>query len=509
MAIRARTGYLPGGIAFHDGLTGERHLDDLADLAGRPSVRRAALCDRLELSDRTLRRPIRDYSRGMRQKLGIVQALQHDPELAILDEPSEGLDPLMQRAFYSILDDVRGAGRTVLFSSHVLSEVERVCDRVAVVRSGRLVANDDVATLLARRKRRVEVQFEGDAPGPRRRAGRVGGRDRRHAPDVRPRRRPASRCSRRSPRSPVSDLLIEPARLEDAFLELYAADEEPESDVDRAPSAGRRMINAPLLRQTWRAQRTRVAVIAIALAVWSSLMPVIYATFGRQMESLIQSGIIPEAFLRLLGSSVFGLDAAIALGVGHPIAIALQVVYPVGFAAAAIAGERQSGTLEVLLARPVSRRTVFVTLLVAILGIAVVTSAAAVLGTVIGSAAYGLAGELDAGHEGLAVPEHRAAARGAGRDLAGRVGLVRPAGAGDLDRRRRRAARLPARDPGPAVAGRRGRAAVLAVPLPPAVRDPGRTGRADATCSSCWRVFGVAVAFGLWHFPRRDLAAPS
>ncbi len=161
------------------------------------------------------------------------------------------------------------------------------------------------------------------------------------------------------------------------------------------------MINAPLLRQTWRAQRTRVAVIAIALAVWSSLMPVIYATFGRQMESLIQSGIIPEAFLRLLGSSVFGLDAAIALGVGHPIAIALQVVYPVGFAAAAIAGERQSGTLEVLLARPVSRRTVFVTLLVAILGIAVVTSAAAVLGTVIGSAAYGLAGELDAGHEGL------------------------------------------------------------------------------------------------------------
>ena len=164
VAIRARTGYLPGGIAFHDGLTGERHLDDLADLAGRPSVRRAALCDRLELDARTLRRPIRDYSRGMRQKLGIVQALQHDPELAILDEPSEGLDPLMQRAFYGILEDVRAAGRTVLFSSHVLSEVERVCDRVAVVRAGRLVANEDVATLLARRKRRVELQFAGDPP---------------------------------------------------------------------------------------------------------------------------------------------------------------------------------------------------------------------------------------------------------------------------------------------------------------------------------------------------------
>ena len=80
----------------------------------------------------------------MRQKLGIIQALQHDPELAILDEPSEGLDPLMQRAFYDILDELRAAGRTIFFSSHVLSEVERVCDRVAIVRHGRLVALEDV-----------------------------------------------------------------------------------------------------------------------------------------------------------------------------------------------------------------------------------------------------------------------------------------------------------------------------------------------------------------------------
>ena len=77
---------------------------------------------------------MRDYSRGMRQKIGIIQALQHDPELAILDEPTEGLDPLMQRAFYEVLDELRAAGRTIFFSSHVLSEVERVCDRVAIVR---------------------------------------------------------------------------------------------------------------------------------------------------------------------------------------------------------------------------------------------------------------------------------------------------------------------------------------------------------------------------------------
>ena len=104
----------------------------------------------------------------MRQKVGIIQALQHDPELAILDEPSEGLDPLMQRAFYGILDELRAAGRTIFFSSHVLSEVERVCDRVAIVRQGRLVALEDVPSLLARRKRNVEIRLAGPAPDARR-----------------------------------------------------------------------------------------------------------------------------------------------------------------------------------------------------------------------------------------------------------------------------------------------------------------------------------------------------
>src|SRR3954447_3789755 len=169
--IRRRVGYLPGGIALYDSLTGERLLDYLGDLTGRPPVRRADLLDRLELSSRTLARPVRDYSRGMRQKIGIVQALQHDPELAILDEPTEGLDPLMQRAFYEILDDLRDAGRTIFFSSHVLSEVERVCDRVAIIRGGRLVALEGVAAPLARRKRLVEMRLAGPAPDLRGVAG--------------------------------------------------------------------------------------------------------------------------------------------------------------------------------------------------------------------------------------------------------------------------------------------------------------------------------------------------
>ena len=237
VAIRARVGYLPGGIALYDGLTGERLLDYLAELSGRPAARRSALCDRLELPTRVLRRPIREYSRGMRQKIGIIQALQHDPELAILDEPSEGLDPLMQRAFYDILDDIRRAGRTVFFSSHVLSEVERVCDRVAIVRAGRLVALEDIGSLLARRKRRVELRLAGPAPD----LSAVAGVSELTVSDG------WLRCALEGDPRPflaaldipsIDDLTIEPARLEDAFLELYAGEAAAESDDAATAPAG-------------------------------------------------------------------------------------------------------------------------------------------------------------------------------------------------------------------------------------------------------------------------------
>jgi ABC-2 type transport system ATP-binding protein len=218
--IRRRVGYLPGGIAFWDGLTGERLLDELAAMSGRAPTRRADLLDRLELDAATLKRPVRDYSRGMRQKLGIVQALQHDPELAILDEPSEGLDPLMQRSFYAILDELRAAGRTIFFSSHVLSEVERVCDRVAIIRHGRLVALEEVAALIARRKRNVEMRLVGPTP----QLDGVPGVTDLHVDGQ------LVTCRLDGDVGPflaalhgldVRDLTIEPARLEEAFLEFY------------------------------------------------------------------------------------------------------------------------------------------------------------------------------------------------------------------------------------------------------------------------------------------------
>jgi ABC-2 type transport system ATP-binding protein len=234
--IRRSAGYLPGGVALYDSLTGEGVLDYLVEMQGTEPRRRAELCDRLELPGSVLRRKVRDYSRGMRQKIGVVQALQHDPELAILDEPSEGLDPLMQQAFYRLLDDLRAEGRTVFFSSHVLSEVERLCDRVGIIRAGHLMAVHDVTELLARRKRRVMLRWRGAAPDPTTLPGLAD-------VDVDGSRITGTLSGEiasfvRSIASPnLEDLTIEPASLEEAFLEYYAdgdgteATEAPEEAV--------------------------------------------------------------------------------------------------------------------------------------------------------------------------------------------------------------------------------------------------------------------------------------
>jgi ABC-2 type transport system ATP-binding protein len=232
LAIRSGSGYLPGGIALYDTLTGEQVLEYLAGLYGRGAPRRAELAERMEMPSHALRRQVRDYSRGMRQKIGIIQAFQHDPPLAILDEPTEGLDPLMQRAFYDLLDDVRKSGRTVFFSSHVLSEVERVCDRVAIIRQGELVALEDVAALLARRRRHVEMRVDGAAPtlaGVRGVSG-LEVRDGLVTCDLEGDVGPFLAAIAGAP---IKDLTIEPARLEEAFLEFYA-DEPPAMRSDGA-----------------------------------------------------------------------------------------------------------------------------------------------------------------------------------------------------------------------------------------------------------------------------------
>ena len=163
MAIRRRSGYLPGELSLYGRLNGEETLRYFANLrGGGDAAYLRRLCERLDFDPG---KKVADLSTGNRRKLGLIQAHMHRPELLILDEPTAGLDPLVQLEFYHLVDEARAAGQTVFLSSHNLPEVQRVCDRVAFVREGELVAVEDVAALTGRAVREVEVTFA--APVPR------------------------------------------------------------------------------------------------------------------------------------------------------------------------------------------------------------------------------------------------------------------------------------------------------------------------------------------------------
>jgi ABC-2 type transport system ATP-binding protein len=155
--IRRRVGFLPGDLALYSKLTGRVMLDYLAQLRGGvdPHVRNALV----ERFDADLDRPIRQLSTGNRQKLGLIQAFMHEPELLILDEPIAGLDPLVQQSFHALLAEVSAQGRTVFLSSHTLSEVERVTRRLAILRQGRLVVVDSLENLRKVAMQRLELEF--------------------------------------------------------------------------------------------------------------------------------------------------------------------------------------------------------------------------------------------------------------------------------------------------------------------------------------------------------------
>ncbi len=153
-------------------------------------------------------------------------------------------------------------------------------------------------------------------------------------------------------------------------------------------------MNWILFRQTWRFQRVRLALVCLALAVWGFLLPIIYARFGAQFSAMMNSGLLPKELARLGGGDVFSLSGSIALSFVHPIAIILVSVFAVGFSSSAVAGERQKGTLEVALARPMSRQTLYLTLLAASFVFVGTTVAALLAGGVSGALFAGVAGEL-------------------------------------------------------------------------------------------------------------------
>lgn len=158
LAIRARLGNLPGDFSCDPHLTGRDLLSFLAEVRGVQGLGRASqLAERFRAD---LDRPLGELSRGNRQKVGLIQAFFHEPELLILDEPTGGLDPLMQEEFLELVRDEGERGTTVFLSSHELDEVQRVCDRVGIIRDGRLVAVEKVAELTGRAYRHVSLEFD-------------------------------------------------------------------------------------------------------------------------------------------------------------------------------------------------------------------------------------------------------------------------------------------------------------------------------------------------------------
>jgi ABC-2 type transport system ATP-binding protein len=162
VAIHRRVGYLPGEFTLYDKLTGGQTIEYFANLRGGvDAAYQASLVQRLDVDTS---RKFKEYSKGNKQKIGLIVALQHRPDLLILDEPTSGLDPLVQQTFYEVIREAKAEGRTIFLSSHILSEVEKTCDRVAIIRDGRLAKVDRVEALRDLAHHQVELRFAGDVP---------------------------------------------------------------------------------------------------------------------------------------------------------------------------------------------------------------------------------------------------------------------------------------------------------------------------------------------------------
>ena len=229
LRARAQVGYLPGELPVYPDLSAAGYLDYLARVGGRPvdATYRLSLLRRFDVSEVDLRRRLRDQSHGMKQKIGIIQALTNRPPLVILDEPTAGLDPFMVHAFREVVLDLKRAGDTTVFlSSHILTEVETTCDRVGIIRGGRMAMVRSLDDLARDVPRRVRVQFARPVPP----VAIPGAVIRAAAPDewqvevV----GPLGRFLHAVSSLPLHDLHVEPFNLERHLLDLYAHPE-PES----------------------------------------------------------------------------------------------------------------------------------------------------------------------------------------------------------------------------------------------------------------------------------------
>lgn len=232
LEVRRRVGFLSGELALYGAMTGDQLLQYTARLRGAGRIDPAYAASLVERFDADTSAPLRTLSRGNRQKIGIVYAFMHKPDLLILDEPSSGLDPLMQQEFYRLLRETTAEGRTVFMSSHILPEVEQSADRVGIIRRGELVAVEHTAQLKRRSVRRIEVRF-GSAPHDEAvaRIARVAGVSEvaLAAGVLRCRHEGAmDALVKELATHEVLDLITHEPGLEEAFLHFYEAQESPD-----------------------------------------------------------------------------------------------------------------------------------------------------------------------------------------------------------------------------------------------------------------------------------------
>jgi ABC-2 type transport system ATP-binding protein len=210
LAARRQVGYLPGDLPIYPDLTSRQYLDYLSRLDGRivhPAYL-SRLLRRFDVSDIDQRRRLRDQSHGMKQKIGIIQALMAQPAVAILDEPTAGLDPMMVQAFRDTVADLKREGKTTVFlSSHVLAEVESMCDRIGLVRGGRMVTTSTIEEIKQNATRRVTITFADGHPAK--------------VIDV---KGPLGPILASLNGHPVHDVSVEPFRLEDYITQFYGGE---------------------------------------------------------------------------------------------------------------------------------------------------------------------------------------------------------------------------------------------------------------------------------------------
>ncbi|MEF8847854.1 MAG: ABC transporter ATP-binding protein [Candidatus Thermoplasmatota archaeon] len=165
--IKSKVGYIPGDLELYGHLTGQDFLEYFSSLRNKdPSL----LKELLEIFEVPLNRKLKSYSKGMKQKIAIIQAFMDDPDLVIMDEPTSGLDPLLQNKFYDFILSEKNKGRTMFFSSHILSEVDKICDRVAIIKDGELITVENIETLKKKKGKHFKLKIEenpDDFEGPK------------------------------------------------------------------------------------------------------------------------------------------------------------------------------------------------------------------------------------------------------------------------------------------------------------------------------------------------------